>query len=115
LFLFLTLFSHVPLSLELSDKGAKKKKRTEKRARKHHSNLTSRAEKWLPIIKEESFFVKLIGHIIDAEISYISMEEGVDTASTTLYSLEHRVNAQRQAAHAYHALYRGAHDEVIVQ
>ena len=66
-------------------------------------------------IVEEEQYVKLISLIIDAEIYHAINQGDIDTGSTSLFSTEHHVNVIRQSVHAYHALYCGVLDEVVIK
>ena len=86
-----------------------------KRSQKHALQLQSRADNWIEAINEEVHYMKLIPLIIDAEIKNAIVEGNIDVSTTTLFSTDHTINVMRQAAHAYHVLYRGDLDEVVVK
>ena len=77
--------------------------------------MQKRADSWNVAIAEEERYVMLISYIIEAEIDFAISNLNLSIDGTTLHTAERHVNVRRQAAHAYHVLYRGVLDEVVIE
>jgi len=94
---------------------------TEKASRQHKRNIQiksdceARACSWLSVIDDERRFVKVILLIINAAVALVAKEQRLDISASDLFSEKYFSRARRQAAHAYHSLYRGDLDAVIVE
>ncbi len=89
--------------------------RIENRYHKHVLDLKTQAVLWSLVIDNEAHFVKLISLIIDAEIYYAIAQADIDFGYASLFSKDQCINVRYQATHAYHALYWGALDEVVIK
>ena len=86
-----------------------------KRALEAEKRRNMRVQTWGPFVKEESFMMELIKFVVDIECQY-ALTCNVPQFTPQMLNLPSTYHQQvlRQSSHAYHSLYGGCSDEVIV-
>ena len=82
---------------------------------RHDREVISRSNFWTPAIVEERHYVAVISCLLRYEVSNIVATDHLELDSSSSCPLDLDENINRQAAHAYHSLYRGKSDEVVVR
>ena len=82
---------------------------------RHDREVIARSNYWTPAIAEERRYVAVISCLLNYEVANIVTTDNLDLNSSSSCPLDFVENINRQAAHAYHSLYRGKSDEIVVK
>ena len=82
---------------------------------RHDRQIITRSHFWFSAIAEERHYVAVISCLIRYEVGNIVATDKLELNSLSSSPLVIDENIYRQAAHAYHSLYRGTSDEIVVK
>lgn len=82
---------------------------------RHDREVIIRSNFWTPAIAEERHYVAVISCLLRYEVANIVATDNLELVSSSSCPLDFEGNINRQAAHAYHSLYRGKSDEIVVK